>query len=469
MLTRRDLIHSQQFLRQRLIAALVAHRPDPLDWSGRRMAGASFFAVMLAVIAFAVVGIYALIVPGGNTRWQACDAPIVEKETGATFICDPARGRVLYPMANWASGRLFHPDHRERFLVSAVSLDWPRSVLLGIADAPQSLPDPEHLLTTPWTVCTRRSPSGTPATVLVVGQAPQRAAGDDADSGTAIPHGEALLVAAPAGDRHLIWQGRRHRIVDDVVLRALHSGVAAAEPVGLAWLDTVPAGPDLTKVEIADAGTPVGWRDDIRLGQVVGVADPAGAERLYVAASRDSLRPVTDLQASVVIAGYPAVNEGPRLRLADHDVINHGGPPLATLLPDAVTPRLRSTPAGTATCVAVGDSTDSRDIRTGVRMGPVEARASTTAVTSLADAIIVPAGRGVLVEAQPAPQATGTLILVTDRGIGYRIPDAESRERLGYAAAPVLRLPTTVLARVPLGPDLSYLEAGTLLLAGPPD
>lgn len=69
MLTRRDLIHSRQFLQRRLHTALVAHRPDPLEWSGTRLPGVTLATVMLVVICLAGAGIYGYFRPAGAKSW----------------------------------------------------------------------------------------------------------------------------------------------------------------------------------------------------------------------------------------------------------------------------------------------------------------------------------------------------------------------------------------------------------------
>ncbi len=448
MLTRRDLIHSRQFLRQRLLAALAVQKADPLDWSGRRMGGATFFSVMVTAVAFAAVGIYALIVPGGNTRWQACDAPIVEKETGAVFVCDTGRGEILFPIANFASARLFHPDHHDHYLINAASLDWPRIGLFGIDGAPDNLPTPKHLTTDPWTMCSRVSADGAGVSILFAGLRP----GGGRDLGD-----EAVLVADPQGGKHLIWRGRRHQIRDDLVLTALRVPSLPPLPVALAWLDTLPLGPEFSKIDIAGASEPVTWHPSIKVGQVVYVGD-----QLHAAVDKESLSRITDLQARLLIAAYPAANPGPPSKLDELSGIGKTKPPLQTRLPDTA-PTVQPVSTDGGLCATAADATDARAVRAGVPMRQFSPRPGPPAPVPLADVVLVSPSRGILVEARSSAGATGALFLITDQSMGYRISSPESAKRLGYEGAAVVDLPTALVARVPLGPDLDHNAAGNAL------
>ncbi len=445
MLTRRDLIHSRQFLYQRMMAALVAQKPDPLDWSGRRMSGAAFAGAMITVIAFAVTGIYALIVPGGNTRWQACDAPIVEKETGATFICLPEEG-LLYPVANFSSARLFTPDFHAAYSISAASLTWPKGGLIGIAGAPDTLPAAKQLAMGAWSVCHRLTPEGKPSTILFAGYS--EASGQDAD-------GAAFVVADPAGARYLIWQGARHPVKDDAeVLRALIADPQQTMPVSAAWLDALPLGPQIGKITVPEAGQPA-W-GKLLIGQVVQVG-----QQHYVVWDKQNLRAITQLQAALLIAAYGG--NAPKAELTTTDLIGHGGTSaLETQLPPTA-PRVVPLAANGGVCVVSDNASDQRAVRYGVSMGHAEPRGVVSNVHT-ADAVVVEPGHGVLVEAMTSATATsGTIMLVTDRGVAHIIPTPEALKRLGYENTPRLKLPSAIVARVPLGPALDHTMAGTRL------
>src|SRR5439155_17302911 len=94
----------------------------------------------------------------------------------------------------------------------------PRGTPLGILDAPGSLPGPGALLGLPWTVCATVGPtpsagpaggtgpagSSTPGHWVLVGAEP--------DGGT--PLGDAALLVAVRGERYLVANGERLRLLD---------------------------------------------------------------------------------------------------------------------------------------------------------------------------------------------------------------------------------------------------------------
>jgi hypothetical protein len=58
---RRDQLHSYQFTRQRVVAALVARSDDPGRSPGRRLGGAALTGVLLAALIFGGVFVYGVL------------------------------------------------------------------------------------------------------------------------------------------------------------------------------------------------------------------------------------------------------------------------------------------------------------------------------------------------------------------------------------------------------------------------
>jgi hypothetical protein len=83
-----------------------------------------------------------------------------------------------------------------------------------------------------------------------------------------------------------------------------------------------------------------------------------------------------------------------------------------------------------------------------------------------ADEVRVPAGRGAVIEAMPAPSApSGVLYLVTDLGVRHPVPDAEVLAVLGYRGVAPVRVPAEIVALLPIGPAL-YPQAARTVLSG---
>lgn len=456
MLTRRDLIHSRQFLLRRTVTSFVTHQPDPLEWSGLRLAGATLVAAMLLVIAMAAVGVYGFIRPAGNRSWQSCDRVIIEAESGAPYVCG---GGVLYPVANFASAALLRGLAEGPIRVSRKSLTWPRGPVVGIPGAPGTVPGVRDLLTDEWSYCVRPAADRPQAVVLAGMPIP----------GTPVPlaTGEGLAVRDyTTGDLSLVYQGRRHEIADvTVVSQALRISQRDTVDVSPAWLATMPVADPLTSVEIAGRGGAVRGLPGVKVGQLVA----AQGEPAHFVGRPDGLQPVTPLQEALVRA--TAQDTSPPIEI---DALQLSG--VAKLEPlgeqlvgdgsvPAIVPLTRSLGV---VCATVADPSDARLVTVGgvVPVGTEPATESAPASSSgtpLADEVVVPPGHGVLVRSLASPDAAeGTVYLVVDTGWRYAIGTATALERLGYREAPVVALPSTLVERLPQGPVLT--EAGLSII-----
>jgi hypothetical protein len=69
--------------------------------------------------------------------------------------------------------------------------------------------------------------------------------------------------------------------------------------------------------------------------------------------------------------------------------------------------------------------------------------------------VVIQPGFGALVEALPSPSApSGTLNLVTDLGVRYPLSSTDVPAMLGYGSATPVRLPVSLVVRLPSGPAL---------------
>lgn len=477
MASKRDQLQAYQFLVQRAISALVTRETDPEQPPFRRPSGAAFAGVALAIVALACVGVYGMIVPGGNNAWREDSAVIVEKETGTRYVY--LNGR-LHPVANYASALLLLGEHRTTERVSRDSLAGvPRGPRIGIPDAPDALPGADRLLTGSWSLCS--APASDLAgnrieeSVLLAGVSP---------SGGAELGDQALLVESTAnGERFVVWRGYRHRIED---YAAVGTGLAlTAEPwarVGRAWLDVLPEGTPIGPLPVASPGevsTAVPGRTDIRAGMLLTVRTSGEGQQYYLA-ERDALRPITELQYDVqrasaqMLAAYPgaepkAVSLPPSLatmarRLDPLDAATGAAPANRPAIA-----RLRDRDA--TVCATFGNGESAPRLTIDPALPPADPM-STTARRSpngipLADRVHVPPGNAVVVEAMPSSQApVGTLTVVTDLGRRYPLASPEVLKMLGYSSATPVRLPAGLVARLPEGPSLDPVAARSQTLGG---
>ena len=463
MASRSDQLHSHQFMLQRVVGALAMRDPDPASSPMRRIGGALFASVMVAVLAVAAVGVYGVLRPAPSNSWRNGDALIIEEETGARLIY---RGGVLHPVLNYSSALLIlgaATPTRARVPRSSL-VGVPRGAALGITGAPDLLAGPKELLTGGWTLCSRTAAEGAAESVLLVGAAP---------AGKATVLGQQGLVARdPSGGLHLLWNNRRYAITDpDLVLAAFAWPRQAIVPVAPALLNTVPAGADLSRprVEPSDKDSPVAG---FRVGQVFVVTNTSGSRQFGVARPT-GLAEITSVQADLLLtAGANGLGGKPKEmgqaqyaaapKAASLVPTGDGAPPATTPQPVAFAAPGSAEPGSPCATFGAGDAPLVLAVVSPVPRPAGERRSVRVAADpgAPADWIAVPPGRGALVEALAGPNSpTGTLALVTDLAMRFPVPSREVLATLGYAGTTPQRLPAALLALLPSGPALDPAAA----------
>ncbi len=466
MASKRDQLHAYQFLVQRVISALVTRETDPEQPMFRRPTNAAFGGIAIAVIALAAVGVYGIINPGGNKAWADGKSVVVEEETGTRYVYLDGR---LHPVANYTSALLAIGDHAETRSVSRDSLAGvPRGPRIGIPDAPDALPGRDGLLSSPWTLCSQPTPdlSGTvvPTSVLMVGQSTR--------GGTAARDQGVLVDVPETGERFLVLHGYRHLISEDNRL-AVGLALQAPAPVRVspAVVEAIPAGRPIAPIPVAQMGKPaqVGI-DGVLAGQLFEVFTTRG--RQYYLAEVGQLRPISELQYDIqrayqaTAAAYPG---GTPEALPMGLIVASGAPqtgaaPARPGDPPVVRPSFVEGAADATVCLSFRAGAEVPEVTMSPTMPSVDPLATTPRRTprgaALADRVLVPAGRAVLVESTPTADAPrGTLMVVTDQGVAYPLAAPEVMKVLGYEGAEPVRMPAGLVARIPLGSGLSHEAA----------
>lgn len=451
---------------RRIVSALLLGEPETTELPMRRLALAVFGSAMVAAIAFAGVGVYGLIRPGGNRPVE--NAIIIERESGAKFLY--LQG-TLHPVLNYTSARLIlaTPAPAVRTLSRQSLRDTPRGRPVGIPDAPDSLPARDALLGLPWSVCTapRSRTTVTLATHLFAGRAPA--------GGTSLGDREGLLVSAGsdgAEQLFLLWHDVRLLLRHNAVLAAL--GWAGVEPVPVteAFLNAVPSGPDLSDVPPPEAGTPGPFAAE---GRETTVGQVFRAGNQYYVMLREGLAPVGEVMARLRLAsGTRALTE---ISTAEAGRLLRDGRLEPEGFPDAL-PELRGPEerpgmacasyrgdGGGRSVVVEAFAEPGPELTVDAGNAPPPRRGTDGVIT--ADRVILPGGHAALVGAVPAPGSTarGNLYLVTDQGIKHPLPRADTERvqgSLGYAGARPVPVPASILALVPTGPALDPEEASRL-------
>ncbi|MCI4065047.1 type VII secretion protein EccB [Micromonospora sp. R77] len=447
MASRRDQLHSYQFMNQRVISAFVMRETDPAQSPLRRGVGALFGGLMVAVLICAGFGIYGILTRVGTDRWKTEGAVVVERETGASFVY---RGGQLNPTLNFASAKLAAGrPNPQVFQVAAKSLaEVPRGVTIGIPGAPTSLPDSGRRAGLPWTVCA--VPGDQPRSVLLVASA--------GPAGTDLGDRGLLAKDAALGMNYLVWHGRKHLVQDSRTTVPALFGVVRSLPVGTAWLNAMPSGVDITAVAVTDRDKPSDKVPGRRNGDVLIAATGSGDQ--YYLVLDDGLRPITKLQQTVLNARFPGtpipvtVNAATQLPVSSRA----GGDDPATQ-PPAVPPALAGTNPGETVCAVTRNAAEPPSVSVGAAAAGLAGAVPTSATDrngrALADAVLVPAGRFALVRVP----GSGGYVVVTDLGIRYAVPTADALGMLGYPAASAVDVPTALVSLVPAGVTLDPAAA----------
>jgi type VII secretion protein EccB len=466
MQSRRDQVQAHLFVMGRITSGMLRADPDaPESPQGRTNRG-TIAGIVVAVLLCAAAFVWGLISPGRSNTWRDAQSLIVDQDTGASYLYVDGR---LRPVRNYASARLIGGTKMTTHKVRTKSLAGaPHGQPVGIVGAPDSLPAPANLSRKPWAVCS--GVGGAPTTTLAVGASDT----DDAP----LTAGDGMLVAAPDSALYLVWQGSRLRLNQrGGAMSALGYAGRLPAPVSAAFLDALPAGPDLTAPAVPGMGTagPVLERHATRVGQVfrVGVI---GSGPHYYQLRQNGLAEIS-VTAADLLLGDPGVRRlayrGQRATAValPPDVLNTRLAPVdptgssTGALPETP-PRLvdrgnaqdacvRVTPtaAGPRVSVALVDPTT---------LGMLAQAATATACVPVQQ-ITVPPDGGALVRALAADGGTGgsTTYLVTDEGTKYRVPSAADLTALGYSVGEAVALPSPLLAMVPTGPELSGAAAAS--------
>ncbi|RJQ88135.1 type VII secretion protein EccB [Amycolatopsis panacis] len=464
MWTQRDQIQAYQFLRRRLVSALVAADANHPVSPSRRLVLGTLLGLGVALLITAVYGVIGLVNPSGGKDWLAGGHVIVEEGTGARFVLG-ADGAV-HPVLNYASARLLAGgDGHQTVTVSSEKLGTaPRGTQIGIAGAPDSLPQPSALVTATWTSCSRTTqdaPASAEPLVAVLLGAPA--------SGTELPRDAGVIVRLPQGDRYLVTGGRRYRLSDEAAA-ALQFDSYPTIAVSARWLDTVPAGRDLGAIPVSSAGEPGPQVGDVRtrVGEVLAVVDAmasAANASTYYLVRAGGLEPVGQTEAALLVttraneSAYAARPEPTRVRAADVASVKKvaeprtgGAAPAA--YPDRIPGKAPITGSSVTMCAQGGRILVSADLPLppGGRALPVTVRTD----ARVADVVYVPPSGG----AVATDAGSGTTYLITDTGRKYPVANAPALASLGYGSGAGQVIAGGLLALVPAGPALDPAAAG---------
>jgi type VII secretion protein EccB len=469
MPSKRDQLHAYRYNLDRLAAAIVRAEPEARERPMARATTGTIIGIALAMVAAVAVAAFGLTSRGGNTAWRKPGSIIIDRDTGTRYVY---LSGLLLPTLNYTSALLAvgGQSHASIQEVSAGSLrNVPRGRPIGIADAPDDLPAPKTLSSSPWSVCatTVQSSDGTQQRALIVdlSMPPTTAT---------VPSSEAALVAADNGLEYLIWDGARYQVANSSVLVGLGFARVAAVPVRQAWLNAVDSGPELLAQVPDQLGTqgPVVGTRHTRVGQVLQTSLAAGGQASYLV-TPNGLEALSETETALILAD-------PRTRVAyagqnvmaipvstsDVAVAVH----LTTASGDASYPPSLPRPIDAnllldrSLCAEISFSSAGprTQLTTVASKDLPQPTSEQPANVDAADVVTVQPGGGALLAGQAAPGVdTGARYMLTDLGVKFPVPTNDVASELGYSGVTPIPVPTTLLNLIPSGPVLDPSAALT--------
>ncbi|GAB3451623.1 type VII secretion protein EccB [Actinophytocola sediminis] len=446
MYGRRDQVDAHSFLVGRLVAAVLRVEPDAPDRPLRRTSVGMLGGIAIALLVVAVIVIIDLFTDlGEQDAWREPGTLVVAEESGNRYLMVDG---LLRPVHNYSSARLLVGGDPPVETVDTADLDdVPKGSPIGILGAPDQLPS-ASTAPQPWTVCAGGGEDG-PAVAVTVGDLP----------GVRLARPEEALLVRAGDERYLAWRGSRSRITADWVPRALGLDPAAAVPVDSAWLNSLPAGPDLGQAPLARTGAgPVIDGYPTTAGQLVAVPEAVG-DNLF-AAARGGLIPVTPAVAAL-LRSDPGVVQPPQLTTTPAELANQKVLPAPVW--QAELPPRPPTPVDTGTQAACV-RWDGKEAMLAVAPPPVGPgqsgdQAAFTRDGRVADRIEVAPGAGLLARTRPAPDVPGAgSYLITEAGAKFPVLSSEAADALGFSVKSARLVPAELLALLPTGPALDVIE-----------
>lgn len=464
MQTRRDLYQAHKLMMQRVGLALLQGEPDIAESPMRRLSVAAFSGAMVAVLIGAIFGIMGFLRPGGARGLDQGDTVIIEKETGTKYVYDTNTKRML-PVLNYASAKLAVGTDKDPRVVSRASLaKFTRGPMIGIPGAPDSLPDPGHLVKKPWSVCVHNGSTTAGGTRSVTSLVAGKSVG-----GQSLGVNQAVLVDVDH-DSYVIWQNlRMHVTVPENQATSVTQVTPAA--VSQTWLKPIDQGPDFAPPPVQHRGTvKPDFGSGARVGQVYQVPGVGGGTSWYVLLD-DGFAPITEPQASLLLAQPEtktlAYQGRPRVEAltTDNATVNSKTSAQSLIKPGSPTtmPHFIRWDGSTPLC-SVYAHTDQGSTSAQLSVGGTlpAVPATTSGQGATVDQVVLPPGGAALVGLLPGPNqlnAINTWSIVNDAGISFPLSSKDTVKKLGYDIAEAAPIPKAVLALIPTGPTLDPKKA----------
>ncbi|AIJ20781.1 type VII secretion protein EccB [Amycolatopsis methanolica] len=503
--TTKSQVHAYQFVLRRMQSALVRRDSvmlhDPMRTHGRATI-VGFILALLGVVGFVIFGLISpkpAVPDSGNI--------VIGKESGAIYVVT-GNPKQLVPTFNLASARLLLMSQQGQGGTAAASAvepsvvpddqlkDIPRGRLTGIVDGPQLLPTTSQRVSDDWAVCDQLTIRSDLPNQLALQQATNATTvlAGVPDPGRELGDNEAVLAVGDNDKPYLIYRLERNPNQPNAntvraeldparagVYTALGLNPQNARRISIGLLNAIPQVTPFTPPTIPGKGSATQFQAldlaGLNVGDVFAVSFSDGTRSSYVVLQNGIQRvspAVADLirfSGSSTAAPRPqelspnTITSIRQIQSGDSDALKVDTMPntIPTVLDPTQTP---------VTClgwnvVNPGDPT-TEDQHTAVYVGtqlPVPADAKLIQIGQPSpdglkiDNFYMPPGRGAVIRSATSKQsfATGPISLVTDRGLRYGVPDANTANALGLTDP--RPAPDAIVRLLPTGASLNVQDA----------
>jgi type VII secretion protein EccB len=430
--SKRDLVEAYSYNRRRLVTAFLSGAPGGREVEPSRQGKAIFAGVVLAALVVGAGAMAGEIEPTVKDGWDD-NSLVIAKKSGARYV---ALDKVLYPVANTTSARLLADPGEFKVVFAPEDRISDRRLAedtIGIAEAPDSVPRPDDLISSGWVSCADRAGG----TSMRISETP-----------TAAPVANQAVVARTAAGDSWVVAGEHAYKVDkkDVapVLRQLELAAVTPFVVPATWIAQFPDGGALTPLRLGSAGGPSAV-PGVAAGDVV-VAQTATGPSRYVALPT-GVAPLTAVQFQMYKLGAGNVREVPVQPTDLAKVPNVKGLFPATIDWPADVPAAFGAKAACAVIHADGRS------RPVVQLAqPLDGFLAPTP----AGAVQVDAGHGALVRSTTQQDL---VYLIDSAGRRYQVGTGPERVQLGFGKVLPTFMPDAWFAPLQQGPALIAANA----------
>lgn len=462
MASRKDLLKAQSFITGRLSSSFIDRDPDNPTRPLKRVTTGTFVGIMIGVLIVAGCGLFGFIRPGSGTLDEK-GTLVTDVSSGLLFIyyVSEKDGPVLMPMADIASARLAMGSADISVVKTSRLQGITQDTMRGIPDAPRQLPSNTQMNPYPLRTCSTKPNSNDQRYITVEagpadGSVPTTTAADDVAA--------VIETVEPqnAGNQFLVVNGVAHKLWRNSSGRAPAASTLPVLKAGDAWLASLPIGLPVEPLPINNrGGTPSSnqAQSDLRIGSVAMVeATEVNPQPRYFVQLEDGLAETSFLNMATELAYFDTTKTDPTKITpeAAEKATSLRNPVLKTEgIPMERPAAPESRDASASICATYVDPSANAG-----RTTPVITLGQTTPslpkrVTdqppsrAYADYIKMPSLNGVLLQDESIPvgnSSHGPTFLLSDSQV-YGIPDAASREALGYNVSgknsvKVLRVPS---------------------------